>query len=87
MKFVFKDIGDKKINKTVEIVIAPGTGYQTLGFDSVLDFIVHEASPYFQEGEKKIEAVAIDGQPELLAAKYIIVYKGIHASGSVDLFP
>lgn len=85
MKYVFKDIGHKKINKTVELVIPPGTGYQALGFDSVLDFLVCEAAPHFQGEKKKLEAVAVDGMPDMVATRYVIVYGGIHNVGSVSL--
>lgn len=87
MKFVFKDLGEKKISKTVELIIPPGTGFQTMGFVDVMDFMVCEAAPYFPDDEKLLEAVACDGLPELLASRYVMVYNGIHQRGTVDIFP
>lgn len=85
MKFVFKELGEKKISKTVEIDIPLGFGFQSLGFDSVMDFIVSEAAPHFPNEKKKLEAVGVDGQPDHFAYKYVIVYGGIHQRGKVEI--
>ena len=87
MKFVFQDLGPKKISKTVEVVLSPIQSFYDMGFDHQVDFIIREASVHFPGDEKRIEAVAIDGLPELMAHNYVIVWKGSWQKGRVSVLP
>lgn len=85
MKLIFKNLGQHKVSKTVEIGNGTvNTSFFELGFDNVMDFIVAEARPHVPE-EGALEAVPTDGFPPLLSYQYVIVYDGIRGVGSVTI--
>lgn len=86
MRFEFKELGSKKVTKTVVIALPLGESFYSIGFDSVLEFMISEVAAYMPEKEKKIECVPIDGYPSLMSGKYVVVYNGLRAVGSVSIF-
>ncbi len=69
MKIHFKDIGLKKFTKTVEI-----TGWD--GFHDIIEYLGAEVDMHLPEmGE--FEFVPTDGQPHLLANKYVVVHEDV----------
>ncbi len=87
MKFVFAELGEKKISKTVDLQLPPGQSFQSIGFESVLDFMIAEAEPHIPDDNKRVECVPTDGQPDLMSAHYVIVHNGIHGVGNVHIYP
>ena len=87
MKFLFSEIGPKKMSKTVEVTLQPLQTFYDIGFDHQLDFIEAEVSPHFVGYDKEVEAVPVDGLPELVSHNYVIVYNGIKQMGRVQVLP
>lgn len=61
------------------------TGFEGYSFSDLRDFMCCEASVNIEK-ECKLEAVATDGLPELLANEYVIVCDGLRSVGNVTVY-
>lgn len=66
MKFVFREIGEKKFSKIVELSNFPDHLLLT-------EFLTIEAKPYMPK-EGTIELIARDGLPEFMSNQFLFLY-------------
>lgn len=66
MKIVFRDIGQKKFSKIVEVT-------NIIGFYDIKEFCAMEIDPHMPE-QGEFEMVPTDGLPDLMANQYVVVH-------------